>query len=197
QEIESRKSSYHFSLRPVQPIQTVLVRQRASIKLAYDSGRLHVVLNLPAPLISDITSLDIEEAESDMEFSDRGSRSIPQTLSKSTHALLTDESGEESGRAGKRRLSEDEHESRYTRVQVNPQIGGSRRIINRFEKLDDPPFEYVMNSSEEEADNYDSNQPTSHVNKKRQLEVSSPRPGQLRRSSKRTYWASKAPPSAE
>ncbi|PVF95943.1 Nucleotidyltransferase [Serendipita vermifera] len=207
QEIDSRKSSYHFSLRPVQPIQTVLgrliamspeaIRQRTAIKLAYDSGKLHGVLNMPAPLTSDITSLDLEEAESDMEFSDREPQSLVQALNKSTHALLTDESGEESGRLGKGRPSEDEHESRYTRVQVNPQLGSSGRITNRFEKLDGQLVEYVMSSSEEEADGHDLNQLTSHINKKRQLEGSSPRPGQLRRSSKRTYWAGKTGPSVE
>jgi hypothetical protein len=149
---------------------------------------------MPAPLSSDITQ---EESEADMEFSDRELRSVSKTVIKSTHALLTDDSEVEVVNFGNDRGSENEDESRYSRGRVNKQMGHSRRITNRFETLEAQPVEYVISSSDEEAVNETSNQPTSHINKKRQLEVTSPHPGQIRRNSKRAFWASKATPISE
>jgi hypothetical protein len=138
-----------------------------------------------------------------MNLSDAGQQTAAKALRRDTHAFSAEEMAgigvetgdinvpsqrDDSGREG------DGEESRYASRRRRPIAHTTTRTNNRFESLTDKTVEYVISDSDDDGGPYkDGASQAAHDNKRRRIEPEV-RPGQARRESKRSYWASKVRP---
>jgi hypothetical protein len=174
------------------------VAQRLAINDAYYDGRLQRSLNLPPPMPSPPRRSEDAGDTSEMNLSDAGQHTAADTLRRNTHAFSAEEAARSGVETGDTDVSaqryefgaeEDGEESRYASKPRRPIADTITRTYNRFESLADQTVQYVMSDSDEGSWEGGRSQ-TAHANKRRRIE-SEVRPGQVRRASKRSYWASK------
>jgi hypothetical protein len=174
------------------------VAQRLAINDAYYDGRLQRSLNLPLPVLSPPRQSEDAGDTSDMNLSDAGQHTAADTLRRDTHAFSAEEAirsrvetrdTDASTLRGDSDGENDGEESRYASKPRRPISDTITRTYNRFESLADQTVQYVMSDSDEGSWEGGRSQ-TAHANKRRRIE-SEVRPGQVRRASKRSYWASK------
>jgi len=169
------------------------IRQRDAISNAYYDGRLQRVLDLPDPSLSKSSERRDDAYRQDPASDSR--QLTGQSLRKETHAFSEDDSGDGERKNGQdtgvaQDAGKEEEDSRYQHKDHPTTV--SRRTSNRFESLGHD-VQYILSDSDEmeELQDGDSDLPTSHARKRRQLEPRSPRPTLPSKASKKSYWASK------